>query len=622
MYNNRRNNRFSIFIAAIIVSLLVLLTGCASTKKETDLAKPVAEDSSNPVTLTVYLTAHYANPDTHCPIYEKLLDYQKENPNITIQFVSPKEGDTAEREAEIHQLNTEILSGKGPDLFIMEGNRLTNVNLFPDIEKSMMNGAFLDLTDVMDSNEFTAENFYMPLLDAGKLKGKQYILPLCFSVPALTSAESVLKDSGFDMQAASKSLAATMDELLRVYKEKPMLVVMDFSMTSALSQPIIDYKNHTINLDTVSCRQTLAYEKEFRTGEISYEMQNGLFDSFNPEVVQDYFANGEPFASLDPSYMTVGLLRQCAALGIKTVTLPIPNELGGVTAEIGSYAMGNRNTKHPTEVKALLAYKMKKNLQSNILLLPALIAGFFCYLFPILIAFGKSFFLGTGTDFVGIQNYVDLFENEAFSLAVRNLFHLWAIIVPVNLVIGIFIAEVYIKLRKEKLCLFFLVPSILPAACVVTIASSILQKSPSQWGETPVAFYVFLIIVLWKTLGFSILIFIVAIKSIESEIIDAAMLDGVNPLQCFWYIKLPIIKSSLLICGILTIYNSFRCFREAYLIGGSHPNEQLYSIQHFLQNNFMNMNYARLEAASVLVVLFVGAVVLIGMYLARKKRNN
>lgn len=116
--------------------------------------------------------------------------------------------------------------------------------------------------------------------------------------------------------------------------------------------------------------------------------------------------------------------------------------------------------------------------------------------------------------------------------------------------------------------------------------------------------------------------FIVAIKSIESEIIDAAMLDGVTPLQCFWYIKLPIIKSSLLICGILTIYNSFRCFREAYLIGGSHPNEQLYSIQHFLQNNFMNMNYARLEAASILVVIFVGAFVLSGMCLARKRGTS
>ena len=113
MHNNRRNTRFGMFIVAIIVSLLVFLTGCSSAQNETDTVAPVIENSSNPVTLTVYLTAHYANPDTHCPIYEKLLDYQKENPNITIQFVSPKEGDTAEREAEIHQLNTEILSVLG-----------------------------------------------------------------------------------------------------------------------------------------------------------------------------------------------------------------------------------------------------------------------------------------------------------------------------------------------------------------------------------------------------------------------------------------------------------------------------------------------------------------------------
>ena len=98
--------------------------------------------------------------------------------------------------------------------------RLTNVNLFPDIEKSMMMEHFLDLTDVMDSNEFNNREFLYASLDAGKLKGKQYILPLCFSVPTLTSAESVLKDSGFDMQAASKSLVATMDELLRIFKEK------------------------------------------------------------------------------------------------------------------------------------------------------------------------------------------------------------------------------------------------------------------------------------------------------------------------------------------------------------------------------------------------------------------
>ena len=65
MYNNRRNNRFSIFIAAIIVSLLVLITGCSSAQKEINTDEPITEDSSNPDTLTVYLIAHHTNPDTH-----------------------------------------------------------------------------------------------------------------------------------------------------------------------------------------------------------------------------------------------------------------------------------------------------------------------------------------------------------------------------------------------------------------------------------------------------------------------------------------------------------------------------------------------------------------------------
>ena len=62
------------------------------------------------------------------------------------------------------------------------------------------------------------------------------------------------------------------------------------------------------------------------------------------------------------------------------------------------------------------------------------------------------------------------------------------------------------------------------------------------------------------------------------------------------------------ICVVLVIFNGYRCFREAYLIGGEHPHEELYSLQNFLQNNFSNMNYARLEAASILVVLGVFAV--------------
>lgn len=65
MYDNRQNNRFSIFIGAIVVSLLVLITGCSSAQKEINTDEPITEDSSNPDTLTVYLIAHHTNPDTH-----------------------------------------------------------------------------------------------------------------------------------------------------------------------------------------------------------------------------------------------------------------------------------------------------------------------------------------------------------------------------------------------------------------------------------------------------------------------------------------------------------------------------------------------------------------------------
>src|SRR5699024_6068199 len=128
----------------------------------------------------------YADPTTHYPIYEKLMDYQQAHPNIELTFVTPASNDLAEREAIINQLNAEILSGGGPDLFIMEGYRTTEINLFPDIEKAMVNGTFLDLTEAMEKQGLSREeDFYTAVLDAGQWEGRQYILPLGFSVPLM-----------------------------------------------------------------------------------------------------------------------------------------------------------------------------------------------------------------------------------------------------------------------------------------------------------------------------------------------------------------------------------------------------------------------------------------------------
>lgn len=358
--------RIRMLCAAVAVGLCcAACAGGMETAPGEASSQPQGERAGEPVTLSVYLPAQYADPTTHYPIYEKLMDYQEAHPNIELAFVSPATNDLTEREAVISQLNAEILSGGGPDLFIMEGYRRTESNLFPDIEKAMANGAFLDLTEAMERQGLSREaDFYTAVLDAGQWEGRQYVLPLGFSVPLMTSAADVLYASSFDLQRAMHTMDSLLSELLRIHQEQPILVKTSIDALGVLAQPVLDYEAHEVRLDTPAARRALELEKIFRTGDMAYDLARGSFDTSDPVQVQDEFAQGVPFAVLNESDFSMNLLRQCQALGIETSVMPIPNEEGTVTARIGSYVMGNRNTKYPEEVADLLLYLVGEECQS------------------------------------------------------------------------------------------------------------------------------------------------------------------------------------------------------------------------------------------------------------------
>ena len=352
---------------ALTAAVCLCLAGCQapSAGGQPAGASSASARPDEPVALSVYLPKQYADPTTHYPIYEKLMDYQQAHPNIELTFVTPASNDLAEREAIINQLSAEILSGGGPDLFIMEGHRWTEINLFPDIEKAMGNGTFLDLTEAMEKEGLSREeDFYTAVLDAGQWEGRQYILPLGFSVPLMVSAADVLNASSFDLQRAMHTMDTLLTELLRIHQEQSILVIASFDALGALAQPVLDHEAHEVRLDTAAARRALELEKVFRTGDIAYGLAHGLSDPSDPAQVQDGFARGAPFAVLRKSDFSMNLLRQCQALGIETSVMPIPNEEGTVTAEIGSYAMGNRNTKYPEEVADLLLYLVSEECQS------------------------------------------------------------------------------------------------------------------------------------------------------------------------------------------------------------------------------------------------------------------
>ena len=261
-----------------------------------------------------------------------------------------------------------------------------------------------------------------------------------------------------------------------------------------------------------------------------------------------------------------------------------------------------------------------------LLALPALLALGAGYLVPLALAFYKSLFAGMSTNFVGLDNYTDLFTNYAFGLAVKNLLRLWCIAIPLNWVLGVLLAVFCVEAAGPRLRLAFFFPGILPAACVVMMATegASLLGWEDTWTFHEESALVWLGIVLWKTLGYTVLICAAFLESIPGEILDAAKLDGAGFWQCLFRVRLPLIRQGMVLSTVLVIFNGYRCFREAYLIGGEHPHEQLYSLQHFLQNNFSNMNYARLEAASIVVVLavFAAGILLLALRCTTQRRSR
>ena len=100
--------------------------------------------------------------------------------------------------------------------------------------------------------------------------------------------------------------------------------------------------------------------------------------------------------------------------------------------------------------------------------------------------------------------------------------------------------------------------------------------------------------------------------SISTDIIEAAKVDGAGERKCFFRIILPNLKGTLYTITVLSFLNSFKVFREAYLVAGSYPDKSMYLLQHLFNNWYVNLDLDKMAAAAVLVggVLFFFIVLL------------
>lgn len=358
------NRSICLFLTIMVLGLII--TGCSAssptqaTPNEFSSAAASSQESE-PVALTVYVERGSIDGAPPPPLMQALSKFEEQNPQIKITYETPPAGfnDSAEREAIIARLNTEIMAGKGPDLFILENIRVTNFNLFPDIEKAIRNGAFYDLTKELAKNGVEREDFVEGLFEGGQYEGAQYVVPLSFSTLCALADQNQLLESGFDPEAAQADTAAFFAELRRLNSQRPLKLYLNADLTTNMELPMLDYDAVKVNLDRPETIAMLELEQDVFLDQWN---THGLLDIHSIDFAKEMGA-GDPFMMIMTWPVTVNAAWQLAANGAVPWMMAVPNETGHVTAMLESYGIVNSNTEHPTEAAALLAYLLSEECQ-------------------------------------------------------------------------------------------------------------------------------------------------------------------------------------------------------------------------------------------------------------------
>ena len=270
-----------------------------------------------------------------------------------------------------------------------------------------------------------------------------------------------------------------------------------------------------------------------------------------------------------------------------------------------------------------MASKRKRNL-AFLFILPGLAGFSLFYIWPFLRSMGYAFTdKAVGGVFVGFANFAELFGNTAYLLGLENSLFFMAAGVPLGMALALLCAMAVNGLPRGKglLTLFFLMPLVIPSGSTAFFWKMLfaenghlngvlfsLNLATVKWTETAAIRFVVVLIFIWKNLGYNMVLFLAGLNNIPREYYEAARIDGAGRIAVFTRITLPCLLPTLVLVLIMSVINSFKVFKEIYMLTGNYPHESIYTLQHFMNNMFTNLNYKRLTAAMGVLVAGTAAV--------------
>ncbi|HHT77123.1 MAG TPA: sugar ABC transporter permease [Clostridiaceae bacterium] len=269
--------------------------------------------------------------------------------------------------------------------------------------------------------------------------------------------------------------------------------------------------------------------------------------------------------------------------------------------------------------------RIKENLLFSSYLAPSFLGVMTFFFVPLLIILVHSFQKSsTNSEFVGFSNYDQVLNNVAFQTASKNTLTFSGISVP----LAVFIALIFALILNTKLpgrSVFrsiLLNPMMVPVASVVLVWQVMfsfngtlntyvmaLGGPKTDWMKSDWSRFVVMLLFLWKTLGYNIVLFLAALNNVPGELLESATIDGAGSVRKFFSIKLVYLYPTVFFVGIMSLISSFKIFREVYLLTGDYPYDALYMLQHYVNNSFRNLDYQRLTAAAVIMAIAMVAIV-------------
>jgi len=263
------------------------------------------------------------------------------------------------------------------------------------------------------------------------------------------------------------------------------------------------------------------------------------------------------------------------------------------------------------------------------------------FIYPLFYSLKASFYSFKSVrpfEFIGFENYIELFKDPLFFQSMGNTLFIWAIFMPLMILLALIIAS-FLNTPNLRLGAFYKTAIFMPvvvSTVVVTVVFYILfqnngivnyffsfLKIPNVnwlnsyfWSKIVV-----ILIMLWRWTGYYTILMFAGLQNIDKNLYEAASIDGAGPISAFFRITIPLLRPIIIFCIVIGTIDVLQIFTEPYLLTRGGPGNATTTIGLYLYNiafKFGKIGYASSMGYTIIIFFIIVAI----FNIIKMRQNN